>query len=81
MPSFIIFSNFLISLKLDGFLVQLPGNLFGKDLKVFAAAFKEILSCLAESDPSGKNCMKNEIEKSGWVLNLWKFVIKNLKIF
>ncbi len=53
--------------------MNLPGDLFGRDLQVFGAAFKEILTCLAESDPSEKNCMKSEIERSGWVFkNLLK---------
>ncbi len=67
LPQFIIFTNLITSLKLDGFLVQLPGNSFGRDLQTFGAAFKEILTCLADFDPSGKNCMKTEIEKPGWV--------------
>ena len=55
--------------------MHLPGHLFGRDLQVFGAVFKEILICLAESDPSGKNCMKSEIERSGWVFIRLKLII------
>ena len=59
-------------MKLDGFLVRLPGHLYGRDLKVFATAFKELLTCLAESDPSGKNCMQSTIDRTGWVFEFNK---------
>jgi hypothetical protein len=34
-PVFILFTNFCISLKLDGFLIQLPGSSYGMNTKVF----------------------------------------------
>ena len=33
-PLFILFCNFCVDLKLDGFVIQLPGEKYGKDIKV-----------------------------------------------
>jgi hypothetical protein len=33
-PLFIMFCNFCVDLKLDGFVIQLPGEKYGKDIKV-----------------------------------------------
>ena len=82
LPAFIIFTNVLTSLKLDGFLIHLPGDIYGKDLHSFSTAFKEILYSLAESDPTGKNCMKSTIDRTGWVnikcLLIWKKLVNLL---
>ena len=34
-PSFILFCNFCTHLKLDGYVIELPGWLYGEDLKVY----------------------------------------------
>ncbi|RMZ94340.1 Poly [ADP-ribose] polymerase 4 [Brachionus plicatilis] len=66
-PSFLLFTNLCLPLKLDGFLIHLPGSQFGHDLEQFCKQFCEILCSLANLDPLNKNCMTQEIESSKWV--------------
>ena len=87
-------------MKLDGFLVQLPGELFGRDLEVrmssstldlgriilfafffiksFAKAFCKILMVLSDSDPNESKCMQYQIDRPGWVSNLFLFGLEVL---
>lgn len=70
-PSFILFCNFCTNLKLDGYLLHVSGN-YGTNLNIFANAFNEILKNISKHDPSGKDCMKSNIDSSIWVFEFSK---------
>ncbi|CAF0999986.1 unnamed protein product [Brachionus calyciflorus] len=72
LPSFLIFTNVCDELKLDGFLVQLPGNDYGHDLEIFSKIFFEILTNLSDFDPKKSKCMREKIESSNWVFEFNK---------
>ena len=55
------------SLHLDGFVFELPGDEFGKDVNSFGRGIRRILKCISDHDPAGFHCMnKSYLSKVGW---------------
>ncbi|KAL3861437.1 hypothetical protein ACJMK2_007471 [Sinanodonta woodiana] len=72
-PMFLRFTIVCQSQKLDGFLIELPGDKFGSDVMVFASAFRRVLQVLSDHDPSEVYCMdKSYLGKRGWVFEFNK---------
>lgn len=65
LPSFYLFINKIK--RLDGFVFELPSELYGRNLCEFSLTVKRVLSILSENDPAGLDCMKADfISKAGW---------------
>ncbi len=55
------------TLHLDGFLIELPGDEFSRDVVAFGAGVRRVLKCISDSDPIGYCCMnKSFLSKVGW---------------
>lgn len=64
-------------LKLDGFVISLPGDKYGCDANTFGQAVRIVLSVLSAADPAGYDCMnKSFIASAGW-----SFELNNIPIF
>ena len=55
------------SLHLDGFVFELPGDEFGKDVHLFGQGVRRVLKHVSDHDLSGFHCMnKSYLSKIGW---------------
>ena len=54
-------------MHLDGFLFELPGREFYKDVESFGEGVCRVLTCISDADPAGYHCMnKSFLSKVGW---------------
>lgn len=66
-PMFIKFINVGKSLRLDGFLFEIPHQEFGQSPESFGSGVRCLLKCLSDHDPAGRKCMdRSYIDKRGW---------------
>ncbi|XP_052819851.1 uncharacterized protein LOC128245674 [Mya arenaria] len=72
-PMFLKFTILCSQERLDGFLLELPGFPFGKDIQAFGDALYKVLAILSDFDPAGFHCMdKSYVGKRGWVFEFNK---------
>ena len=67
LPALIKFLAVGSTLHLDGFLFELPGKEFYRDVQSFGQGICRVLKCISDADPAGYCCMnKSFLSKIGW---------------
>ncbi len=67
LPALLKFLLVGLDLKLDGFVFELPGQEYSRDLDSFGKGVYQVLKCISDSDPAGYHCMnKSFLSKRGW---------------
>lgn len=73
LPMLLKFTIVGSSQKLDAFLIELPGNLYGAKLMDFGDGIYKVLKVISDNDPAQRHCMdKSYIDKRGWVFEFNK---------
>ena len=70
-PALIKFLLIGDTLHLDGFVFELPGEKFCRDLHLFGQSVRRVLKCISDHDPTGFHCMnKSYVAHVGWTFEL-----------
>lgn len=73
LPMLLKFTIVCLSQRLDGFLIELPGDIYGASVQDFGDALREVLTAISDHDPAKIHCMnKSYIGKRGWVFEFNK---------
>lgn len=73
LPMFLKFTIVCPSKKLDAFLMELPGDIYGQNIQDFGKAVYKVLKVLSDNDPAKIHCMnKSYLGKRGWVFEFNK---------
>ncbi|XP_071110306.1 uncharacterized protein [Haliotis cracherodii] len=73
LPTLLKFSMVCEELGLDMFLIELPGEEYGRDVNIFGDAVRRVLKQISDNDPTGYRCMdKSYIARRGWVFEFNK---------
>ncbi|XP_045163543.2 uncharacterized protein LOC123527890 [Mercenaria mercenaria] len=73
LPMLLKFTIKCSSQKLDAFLIELPGKIYGENVQDFGDGIYKVLKVISDNDPAKIHCMnKSYIDKRGWVFEFNK---------
>lgn len=76
LPALLKFLTVGSDLHLDGFLFELPGLKYYKDVESFGEGVRRVLKCISDADPAGYFCMnKSFLPKRGWGFEFARYEI------
>ncbi|MCJ7841654.1 YqcI/YcgG family protein [Lederbergia sp. NSJ-179] len=76
LPSLMRFTKCAEIEALDGFVIEVRDDRYANDIDGLSTVLKETFNVIAENDPTGKNCMKENIEDENW-----QFSFNNVRLF